>query len=350
MVLDQKTGEVVFESNATSARKPASVMKLLTATAAYTYLSPSDSYTTSLWQSTDSKTVVLQGSLDPWIGYDHKVATRMHRTSLGRLEWNLINTLTLNNSGSLVGTELLYSNLYPQDVAEIERYLKERKLKVKLQRVTAPRAVELSTTPIMSSTSPTLKVILDWTLTWSDNLLADRIARAASKSAGNTPDNPGVEKTFRKLLEDLGISSANLVVKDGSGLSKENRVTASQISQLLMAISHNPMFEPLIKGLPVGGITGTLSERFIETAPNAVGLVRAKTGTLNGTTNLAGFIDSEDHEYIFVVIADKHSKSYTITKKVRAIVDRTLGKIAQPLLPQLIPTAPSSESVTATTP
>jgi PBP4 family serine-type D-alanyl-D-alanine carboxypeptidase len=150
------------------------------------------------------------------------------------------------------------------------------------------------------------------------------------------------------MLSEMGISTSNLIVKDASGLSKQNRVTARQISQLLMVIYHDPKFIPLIKGLPVGGVSGTLQHRFIETAPTAVGLVRAKTGTLNGTTNLAGFVESGEHQYIFVIIADRHNKSYSVTKKVRATVDRILGKVAAPLLPVLTLTAPSSDSITAT--
>jgi PBP4 family serine-type D-alanyl-D-alanine carboxypeptidase len=193
-----------------------------------------------------------------------------------------------------------------------------------------------------------LEKILDWTLTWSDNLLAERIARLASVAAGNTLNDEGVAITFAQMLTEMGIATSNLVVKDASGLSKENRVTAKQISQLLMVIYHDPKFLPLIKGLPVGGVSGTLQHRFIETAPTAVGLVRAKTGTLNGTTNLAGYVESGDHQYIFVIIADRHSKSYSVTKKVRATVDRILGKIATPLLPVLTIAPTSNESTTAT--
>lgn len=350
LVMDQASGEVIYQSNAESPRKPASVIKIISAAAAYTYLTPNDSYTTSLWQGTDSKTVVLQGSLDPWISYDARVAERMKRTSMAKLEWHLVNTLSRNNGGSLAETQLLYSNLYPQDVAEIERYLKARKVPVTLKRTSPEGAVARSSTEIISSTSPRLETIIDWTLTWSDNVLAERIARAASAAAGNSRDDIGVEKTFKNLLESFGISSKNLVVKDGSGLSRENRVSALQVSQLLLVIARDPKFAPLVEGLPIGGVSGTLSERFIDTAPSAVGLVKAKTGTLNGTTNLAGYIESGSSQYIFVVIADQHSRSYTVTKKVRATVDRILGKIAKPLLPELIPPAPSSETVTATNP
>ena len=348
IVLDEKTGEVVFESNANSPRKPASVIKLVSAAAAYTYLSPSDSYTTSLWAGVDSKSVVIQGSLDPWISYDHKVAEKMARTSLGRFEYNALSAIKEANSGSTKETVIYYSDLYAQDVAHIQKFLKDRNAATTLKRVTHKQAVALSGGYILDSTSPTLEKIVDWTLIWSDNLLAERIARIASVAAGNTFDDEGVAATFKTLLTEMGISTANLVVKDASGLSKQNRMTARQVSELLMVIYHDPKFAPLVEGLPVGGISGTLQNRFLETAPEAVGLVRAKTGTLNGTTNLAGFVESGDHHYIFVVIADRHSKSYTVTKKVRATVDRILGKIATPLLPVLLPLTPSSESVTAT--
>ena len=350
MVVEKLTGEVVFQNDATTPRKPASVLKILTAAAAYTHLSPSDSYTTSLWQGLDSKTVVIQGSLDPWISYDHKVATKMKRTSLSAIQWSAIEYLQENNTESLRGTRILYSNLFPQDIAVIKKYLKFRKVDIELKKSSPITTLNQSTNLISTSQSPQLSRIIDWALTWSDNLLSDRIARAAADSAGFTRDFAGVQRTFKKLLTDFNIDANGLVVKDGSGLSKANRLTAVQVAELLLALSKDAKFEPLFKGLPVGGVTGTLTDRFLETAPSAVGLVRAKTGTLNGTTNLAGFVESGEHEYIFVIISDQHSKSYTVTKRVRATVDRILGKIANPLLPEIPVLPPIEESATVITP
>ena len=346
IVLDEITGEVLYESNANSPRKPASVIKLISATAAYTYLSPTDSYTTTLWEGVDSKSVVIQGSLDPWISYENSVAQKMGRTSLERFEFNALSRLKKLNSGSTKNTTIYASNLYPQEVRHLEKFLKDHKVSTKVVRIKGDVAIQKSASYVLGSTSPILQRIIDWTLTWSDNLLAERIARLASVAAGNTLDDAGVAITFETMLNSMGISTSNLIVKDASGLSKENRVTAKQISQLLMVIYHDPKFAPLINGLPVGGVSGTLENRFIETAPSAVGLVRAKTGTLDGTTNLAGYVDSGDHEYIFVIIADRHSKSYSVTKRVRATVDRILGKIATPRLPELLTS--NLESVTAT--
>ena len=350
MVVEKLTGEVVYQNDATTPRKPASVLKILTAAAAYTHLSPSDSYTTSLWQGLDSKTVVIQGSLDPWISYDHKVATKMKRTSLSAIQWSAIEYLQENNTESLRGTRILYSNLFPQDIAVIKKYLKFRKVDIELKKSSPITTLNQSTNLISTSQSPQLSRIIDWALTWSDNLLSDRIARAAADSAGFTRDFAGVQRTFKKLLTDFNIDANGLVVKDGSGLSKANRLTAVQVAELLLALSKDAKFEPLFKGLPVGGVTGTLTDRFLETAPSAVGLVRAKTGTLNGTTNLAGFVESGEHEYIFVIISDQHSKSYTVTKRVRATVDRILGKIANPLLPEIPVLPPIEESATVITP
>lgn len=349
IVLDEKTGEVVFQKNSASPRKPASVIKLITATAAYTYLSPSDSFTTSLWTGVDSASVVIQGDFDPWFAEDTDVADTMKRTSLARLEWQSLSALKNVMGGDIDGAKIYYSNLYPQDVEHIQRYFSARNLKVTVQRTSQADALSRSSAEVISSTSPILKKITAYMLTWSDNLLAERIARASAVSAGNTRDSTGVSRTFHTLFADLGINHASLVVKDGSGLSRENRVTAQQISQLLMIMAQREDLAPLVDGLPIGGVTGTLTERFIETAPSAVGLVRAKTGTLNGTTNLAGYVESESHKYIFVIIADLHSRSYTVTKKVRATVDRILGKIAKPLLPELPILIPSNESATALT-
>jgi PBP4 family serine-type D-alanyl-D-alanine carboxypeptidase len=265
-----------------------------------------------------------------------------------RIEYNALSAIKENNSGSTKGTVIYYSDLYAQDVTHFKKFLQKKAPSITLKRLTQEQALAKSAEYILGSTSPTLEAILDWTLIWSDNLLAERVARLASVAAGNTLDDDGVAKTFKNLLTEMKIDTKNLVVKDASGLSKQNRMTAKQVSQLLMVIYHDPKFAPLVEGLPIGGISGTLQNRFLDTAPAAVGLVRAKTGTLNGTTNLAGFVESGDHHYIFVVIADRHSKSYTVTKKVRATVDRILGKVATPLLPVLIPPTPASDSVTAT--
>lgn len=347
VVIDQKTGQVVFEKNAMSPRKPASVLKLLSATAAYTYLQPTQRFTTSAWVGTQSKSIVIQGSLDPWFSLSDVQAKKMGRTSLPRIEYNTLSALKKANTGSIRNSTIYYSNLYSQDVANLKKFYSKHGVSATMKRVTTQDAEALSAEQILSSDSPELQEILAFTLTWSDNLLAERIARLASFAAGHSLDDSGVAQTFDEVLANLGIESTNLVTQDASGLSQENRITAKQVAYLLVKIREDSKFAPIIGGLPIGGITGTLRHRFIDTAPQAIGLIKAKTGTLNGTSNLAGYVESGDREYAFVILADRLSKTSRAENRARDTVDRILGKIAAPLFPDILP-VPAEVGVTAT--
>ena len=185
-----------------------------------------------------------------------------------------------------------------------------------------------------------LNEILAYTLLWSENNLAERLARLSSRAAGNTFNDAGVAVTFENLLVEHGIDPSKLVVKDASGLSKENRITASMLGQLMYQLHKDPNYALLYDSLPVAGISGTLRSRFLTTAPNAVGLIRAKTGTLNGTVTLAGYVQSTDREYVFVTLADEISRGTKATAKARAAIDRVLGRIAAPNIPTEISEAP----------
>jgi hypothetical protein len=143
---------------------------------------------------------------------------------------------------------------------------------------------------------------------------------------------------------DLGIDPSRMVVADGSGLSRENRVSAKTMADLLFKLRKDPQYELLYTSLPVGGVSGTMRNRFLTTAPSAVGLIHAKTGTLNGTVSLAGYIESAEREYIFVTIADKIARGNRASDKARALMDRILGRIASPT----VPAAPSIDSSTVT--
>ena len=350
VVMDQLTGAVVYEKNANSLRKPASVLKLYSATAALTYLQPTQRFTTSTWIGVEPKSLVIQGSLDPWMSLSDPVAKKMGRTSIPRIEYNSLSALKESNSGSIRNSTIYYSDLYSQDVANIKAFFVKHGVRAVMKEVSSTQAIQLSSEPILSSQSPELQEMLAFALTWSDNVLTERIARLAAHAAGHPLNDEGVARTFNEVLAGLGVENKGIVIKDASGLSRDNRVTATQVGQLLLKIRSDSRFAPLIGGLPIGGVTGTLRHRFIDTAPQAIGLVRAKTGTLNGTANLAGYVEAGDREYVFVIIADQLKRTSRAEKFARATVDRILGKIASPLLPVFPTTAAEvSTEVVATT-
>ena len=73
-----------------------------------------------------------------------------------------------------------------------------------------------------------------------------------------------------------------------------------------------------------------------------MGLVRAKTGTLNGTVTLAGYVESLDREYVFVTLADDIRRGSAASAKARAAIDRILGRIAAPNIPAEISALPAT--------
>jgi len=332
VVIDGQTGEIVFEKNPNSLRKPASLQKLFTGVAAVNHLQMDQTFTTSLWSGSDSKTVVIQGSRDPWASPYSSTAKKMGRTSLPRLEYYALKTLKELNGGGVKKATIYYSRLFAGDVATIKTLFRKHGVTALMKPVSAQEAVERSSTLVIDSTSPTLEDMLNFALVWSDNVLSERIARLASSAAGNGLTESGVEATFNELLTSFDLDTTKVVVKDASGLSRKNRVTAKQMAELLVKIRDEGKYAPVVNGLPVGGISGTLEKRFVKTAPSAVGLVKAKTGTLNGTANLAGYVESGDHEYAFVIIADKLPRTYSAGERARAIVDLILGKIAAPFI------------------
>jgi D-alanyl-D-alanine carboxypeptidase len=331
-LVDVSTGEVVFESNANSQRKPASLMKLLSAAATLRYLDSSTVFATSVSLGPTPNSLIIDGEYDPWISMDANAAAKMKRTYFYGFASKGLNAVKKNSEGPVKKIQVYYNDLYSVEVAKLQAYYKKRGFRTTFEKISESKAKSLAGEQIVYSTSPTVKRIMDWFLIWSDNEVSERMARLAAKAAGNEFNQRGVVKTFNKVLRELEIDPSKIIVRDASGLSRENKLTADILSQLLYKIHSDPLFSQMIDGLPVGGETGTLSERYIKSAPQAVGLVKAKTGTLSGTVSLAGYVQSGDREYAFTIIADKIQRTTAASERARKTVDIFLGKIAAPLM------------------
>lgn len=342
-LIDVSTGEIVFESNAFSQRKPASTMKILAAAATLKHLQPDQVFTTRVSLGTVPDSIVIDGEFDPWISMDHRVATKMKRTSFPRIAFNSLSKVKESSGGSIKKLKVYYNGIYANEVANYKAFYKKRGVTATFIKVSDEKATSLVSEEILTSESPQVIKMLDWFLLWSDNQLSERMAKIAAKYAGNEFNDEGVAVTFAEILISFGINPAQIVVIDASGLSRQNKVTAHVLAQLLYKIHSDPVLSRLIESLPVGGESGTLRNRYIETAPDAVGLVKAKTGTLTGTVSLAGYVQSGDREYAFVIIADKIRRTNSASDRARKTLDRYLAKIAAPLA------IPAPESATVTT-
>ena len=331
-IVDLSTGEIVYSRDAYRERKPASTLKLISAVAAYTYLQPTMTFTTGVYMGLEKKSIVIRGSYDPWISYREPEASKMGRTSLPKIGYNSLKAVRDKYNGSASGLTVFYSNLWPRDVANLKVFFKKRGLRPTIKRVSDEVALSISGEEVRTTSSPDLATMVNWALTWSDNDVATNVAKLSSQAAGNGLSVEGINKTFHQMLSNMGIDGGKFTARDGSGVSGENLVTADVLAKVLVKAHSDAKLSMIINGLPVGGKTGTLRHRFIETSPDAVGLVKAKTGTLKTTVSLAGYVESGDREYAFVIISDHIRQGATYHARARAAVDRLLGRLAQPLV------------------
>ena len=340
IIIDGNTGAVIYEKNAYSQRKPASVMKILTGAVVLEHLDPLSTFGTTVNINPEQKTVIVRGSYDPWISLDHSTARKMNRASLPYIGFRTMTYVKEFNGGSLKNYKVIYSGLYSQDVSNLKAFWAKRNFKPTMKAVSDEEAFMALGEQVVAESSPTVGALLDWILLWSDNLISERLARLSAKAAGYGMDDKGVDKVFRDFLANLEIDATKLVVADASGLSRKNKITAKLMGELLYKLRKDEKYALMYAGLPIGGVSGTLRTRFLTTAPGAVGLVRAKTGTLNGTATLAGYVQSTDREYVFVTLADEIAKGNSALNRARAAIDRVLGRIAAPNIPAEISPAP----------
>jgi D-alanyl-D-alanine carboxypeptidase/D-alanyl-D-alanine-endopeptidase (penicillin-binding protein 4) len=178
-------------------------------------------------------------------------------------------------------------------------------------------------------TSASLAAVVGYVLSASDNNGAEALARLVAHDAGAPTTFAGAGAAVLAEVEALGVPTAGLRLSDGSGLADGSLLTPGAVARVLHAAASpdHPELRPLLTGLPVAGLTGTLVERFgtSSRATAGQGVVRAKTGSLNGVTTLAGtVVDADGRLLAFALMADEVPAS----QAGRAAADRAVAVIA----------------------
>jgi D-alanyl-D-alanine carboxypeptidase/D-alanyl-D-alanine-endopeptidase (penicillin-binding protein 4) len=168
-------------------------------------------------------------------------------------------------------------------------------------RVVARGRAPEGATELASVTSPAMPQLVEQMLTHSDNDLAEALARQVALAKGQPATFDGASAALRAVLGDVlqsvGATPGSVLLSDGSGLSRLDRVQPGAVTRLLAAVggADRERYFPVLSGLPVAGFDGTLERRYRK-GPGlpAAGVVRAKTGTLNGVSALAGLVRTRD--------------------------------------------------------
>ena len=321
LVMDQGEKKVLSENKPDSLRIPASVLKLMTAVVAIQNLGADTTFTTSIMKMAKEDEILIRGSKDPFLTTSRAIADKYGHK-------NLLTLVNKGNPNNLKRIKIFYEGLYPKDVYNLSVGMKNKKIRAKFIEVSSGQADEIGKDEIASLTSAPVSKMIEHLTLWSDNLVADRLADAAARKAGNPTTGSGLTATYKDVLTGLGIASEGLKVRDGSGLSKKNQVSARMIVDVLMAIRKDAKFNSIYEGLPIAGETGTLVKRF-ENAPEAKGNVRAKTGWVSNSVTLAGYVKSGEKEYAFAILADGITPSLKYRNRARAAMDRLLETIVK---------------------
>lgn len=191
-------------------------------------------------------------------------------------------------------------------------------------RTAGPGARELARV-----TSAPLGEIVEQVLEVSDNEGAEVIAHQLGVAVDDEGSFVGGVRAVEQTLTGLGIHLHGARLYDGSGLSRDDRVDASTLVQVLQlaASAGHPDLRSILTGLPIAGFSGSLDGRFDGSATPGAGWVRAKTGTLTGTSAIAGLAtDARGRPLVFAFVSNKVPLVETLD--ARAALDDLAARLA----------------------
>lgn len=343
ILIDQSNNEIVYQSGAQKPRTPASVLKIFTTAAIALTIDPETTFQTAIYKTDKRGVFVIWGDNDPWITSSAKAKKANKRAYMP----NLIKAAFASDK-KLKKITLIYKGVNNSDIRFAKKAL-NRRASVAYKRIGKNVEVEsLITERIAAITSPPLHKMIRFALLYSDNVLSQRLAMLATGRSGYPLTEEGMNSMIFEKISSLGVDTTGMNFIDGSGLSRKNKVSALTVSQLLLKVKTDPRLKSIYEHLPISGESGTLISRYHETAPQAVGLVRAKTGSIRGVVSLAGFATSGEKEYVFVVLADEVGRTRSSQNSARKAIDRMLGTITKPPVIGITPPEPESTPFTTT--
>jgi len=179
-------------------------------------------------------------------------------------------------------------------------------------------------TTVAEHRSPPLSVLAVRLMRISQNQYAETFLKTLGKEAPATALKG--RTVAEKLFKDWGVDPGSLIIRDGSGLSRYDFLTAQALVTILAHVyKDSKLYEPFAASLPTPGTDGTLANRLKGTA--AESRLRAKTGSMSQVRALSGYISTSDDEPLaFAVIANNFD---TTADVINRATDAMLIKLAE---------------------
>jgi D-alanyl-D-alanine carboxypeptidase/D-alanyl-D-alanine-endopeptidase (penicillin-binding protein 4) len=367
IVIDPAAGEVLYQKDAETALTPASTGKILTAAATLLSLDHTEQLVTKVVEGEQPGEVIIVGGGDPTIsslppGEDSVFPGAAHLSELvDEVKASGVPVQTVYIDQSRYTGPRLAPSWLPADVgagyiapivpAMLDADRRDPKVNYSPRtndpgrRLVAAFAERIGATPAASIEkkapadakvlgeirSAPMAQLVDNMLDHSENTLGDILAHEVAVAAGEEPSFDGASKAILDVLRENDFDVGGVVLRDGSGMSEENKMTAKLLAQVL-AVAAAPdgqdprtaKLRPLLGGLPVAGGSGTLADRYADDDTRAgKGWVRAKTGSLTGVNSLAGIVlDKDNRPLVFAFVT-----SGTTAATARPALDRVTAAL-----------------------
>jgi D-alanyl-D-alanine carboxypeptidase/D-alanyl-D-alanine-endopeptidase (penicillin-binding protein 4) len=154
-----------------------------------------------------------------------------------------------------------------------------------------------------------------FSLSYGNGRAAENGTNGTIPSLDGTGENPGQaratlarsEKTVRQWLASHQLIFPELVLENGSGLSRNERISAGHMGQLLLAAFQSPVMPEFVSSLPIVGVDGTMKKRLSRSA--ATGQAHIKTGLLEGVKTIAGYVRDRSGRRWVVVFFINHPRA-----------------------------------------
>jgi D-alanyl-D-alanine carboxypeptidase/D-alanyl-D-alanine-endopeptidase (penicillin-binding protein 4) len=174
-------------------------------------------------------------------------------------------------------------------------------------------AVREGTTPaqarlVASVKSPSLAEIVRDINKFSNNVMARQLFLTLGAAAAGPPATP--EKSIaaiKQWLSEKGLHFPELVLENGSGLSRIERISARSLGRLLLAAFASPVMPELTASLPLAAVDGTMRKRLA--GAEVAGQAHVKTGSLAGVRAIAGYVLDARGRRVVVVFIVNHANA-----------------------------------------
>ena len=174
--------------------------------------------------------------------------------------------------------------------------------------------------------SPNLKDIIKILNKNSQNFYAEQILKTIGMEKENFGSAENGITVCNSVFQEMGINPENMIMVDGSGLSRLNLVTPKQIVSLLNFMYQHKYYLPFYNSLPIAGVDGSLANRMKST--KAENNVRAKTGFIGSVRSLSGYANTGDGEpVVFSVIANNFTVPLKLTENIQDLVCNRIANL-----------------------